>query len=49
MNTKKIFAIYDLYFCDFVDWMVSHDDAILLRLMSCAFLYTTSRESIQLY
>ena len=30
MNTiKKIFTPYDLYFCEFVEWLVSDEDAIL--------------------
>ena len=29
MNTIKIFTPNDLYFCDFVDWLVSDEDEIL--------------------
>ena len=29
MNTIKIFTPYDLYFCDYVEWLVSNEDAML--------------------
>ena len=48
MNTIKKITPYDLYFCDFVDGMVSDEDAILSDRCHMLFCTLLSRESIQL-